>query len=255
MDKLTYLIEYLLKERRDGADIKIPKSGEERFRLFRSLVNLRAPRPVSEKFLTVQDEFLKEKTAEKGITDYKKLTPVKPHIYLWQGDITTLKCGAIVNAANSAMLGCFYPCHGCIDNAIHTYAGVQLRLKCEEIMEEQGHEEPIGKAKITPAYNLPCENVIHTVGPYVDGRLTQRHSEQLSSCYSECLKTAAENKVSSIAFCCISTGEFHFPKQEAAGIAVKTVTDFLKYDSEIEVIFNVFGKDDLKIYQRLLGAN
>ena len=255
MDKPTYLIEYLLEEHGDGKGIAIPKREEERFRLFRSLVNLRAPRPISEEFLTVQDEFLKEKTAEKGITDFKGLTPVQSRVYLWRGDITTLKCGAIVNAANSAMLGCFYPCHGCIDNAIHTYAGIQLRLKCAEIMSEQGHEELVGKAKITPAYNLPCEKVIHTVGPYVDGRLTQRHCEQLSSCYRECLKAAAENKISSIAFCCISTGEFHFPKREAAEIAVNTVTEFLKHDSEIEVIFNVFGKDDLKIYQRLLGAD
>lgn len=255
MDKLNYLTEYLLEERRDGDGIAIPKNAEECFKLFRSLVNLRTPKPISKDFLSVQDKFLQEKIAEKGIVNCSDLSPVKPHIYLWQGDITTLKCDAIVNAANSAMLGCFYPCHGCIDNAIHTYSGVQLRLKCAEIMREQGHDEPIGKAKITPAYNLPCKNIIHTVGPYVDGRLKKEHCEQLSSCYLECLKAAAQNQISSIAFCCISTGEFHFPKEEADKIAIKAVSEFLKSNSGIEVIFNVFGNEDLKIYERLLGAN
>lgn len=253
MDKLSYLIEYLLEERQDGKNIMIPKGAEKHFELFRSLVNLRTPKPISKDFLSVQDEFLKEKTAEKGIVSYTDLSPVKPHVYLWKGDITTLKCGAIVNAANSAMLGCFYPCHGCIDNAIHTYSGVQLRLKCAEIMREQGHGEPIGQAKITPAYNLPCEKIIHTVGPYVDGNLKKEHCEQLNSCYLECLKAAVKNQISSIAFCCISTGEFHFPKEEAAKIAVKAVSGFLKSNPEIEVIFNVFGNEDFKIYERLLS--
>lgn len=255
MDKLSYLIKYLLEERQDGDNIAIPKNTEERFRLFRSLVNLRAPKPISEEFLSVQDTLLQEIIAEKGIVSFSGLSPVRPHIYLWQGDITTLKCDAIVNAANSAMLGCFYPCHGCIDNAINTYSGVQLRLKCAEIMREQGHDEPVGKAKITPAYNLPCKNIIHTVGPYVDGRLRKKHCEQLSSCYLRCLEAAAQNQISSIAFCCISTGEFHFPKEEAAKIAIKTVSEFLKSNSGIEVIFNVFGNEDLKIYEWLLGAN
>lgn len=254
-EKLSYLIKYLLSENRDYKNIAIPENTEERFGLFRSLVNVRAPRSVPDEFLTVQDEFLRDKITEKGIVNYKDLTPIKPRIYLWQGDITTLKCDAIVNAANSAMLGCFYPCHGCIDNAIHTYSGVQLRLKCAEIMREQGHDEPIGKAKITPAYNLPCKNIIHTVGPYVDGKLKKEHCEQLSSCYLECLKAAVQNQILSISFCCISTGEFHFPKEEAAKIAIETVSGFLKSNPGIEVIFNVFGNEDLKIYERLLGAN
>lgn len=170
---------------------------------------------------------------------------------MWQGDITTLKCGAIVNAANSQMLGCFCPCHGCIDNAIHTFAGVQLRLECAEML--QGFEEPVGKAKITAAYNLPCDKIIHTVGPYVGGGLTDEHCGQLRSCYRECMETAVRNGITSIAFCCISTGEFHFPNKKAAEIAVQTVDEFLQNNSEIKVIFNVFKDDDYGIYKQLLG--
>lgn len=253
--KLNYLIKYLLSENSDYENIAIPEGAEERFRLFRSLVNMRAPKPVSEKFLAVQDEFIQGELAEKGVVNYKDLTPVKPRIYLWQGDITTLKCGAIVNAANSQMLGCFCPCHGCIDNAIHTFSGVQLRLECAEIMRKQGFDEPIGRAKITSAYNLPCDKIIHTVGPYVGGRLTEEHCEQLISCYRECLKSAVQNGIPSIAFCCISTGEFHFPNEKAAEIAVKTVGEFLHNNSDIEVIFNVFKNEDYTIYKRLLGGN
>ncbi len=261
MNKLSILIDYLLEEYPKNKRPEIPVDNTERFKLFRSLVNVRTPKPVSEEFLKVQDELLRDITTEKGIVDYKDLTPVKPHIYLWQGDITTLKCGAIVNAANSQMLGCFCPCHGCIDNAIHTFSGVQLRLECAEIMRAlsasrktlQGYEEPVGKAKITAAYNLPCDKIIHTVGPYVGGKLTDEHCEQLSSCYKECLKTAVQNGISSIAFCCISTGEFHFPNEKAAEIAVKTVSDFLKINPEIEVIFNVFKDNDYAVYKRLLG--
>ncbi|MBD5128374.1 MAG: protein-ADP-ribose hydrolase [Ruminococcaceae bacterium] len=252
-EKLSYLIKNLLSENADYKNISVPDGAEERFRLFRSLVNVRAPKPLSEEFLGFQDEFLRETIAEKGIVDYKDLTPIKPRVYLWQGDITTLKCGAIVNAANSQMLGCFCPCHGCIDNAIHTFSGVQLRLECGKIMNAQGVEEPVGQAKITDAYNLPCEKVIHTVGPYVGGRLTEEHCEQLSSCYRECLKTAVQNGISSIAFCCISTGEFRFPNEKAAEIAVKTVRDYLQNEQNIEVIFNVFKDNDYEIYKRLLG--
>ncbi|MDE7230546.1 MAG: protein-ADP-ribose hydrolase [Oscillospiraceae bacterium] len=262
-EKLLFLIKYLLSENTDYKDIDVPESEDERFRLFRSLVNVRPSKPVSEEFLTVQDELLREKIAEKGVVNYKDLTPIKPHIYLWQGDITTLKCGAIVNAANSGMLGCFCPCHGCIDNAIHTFSGVQLRLECAEIMHAlsasrktlQGFEEPVGQAKITDAYNLPCDKVIHTVGPYVGAKLTNEHCEQLRSCYRECLKTAVQNGISSIAFCCISTGEFHFPNEKAAEIAVETVDEFLRENNNIEVIFNVFKDSDCTIYKRLLGGN
>lgn len=254
-DKLDYLISRLLSENPDYKNIAVPDSGEERFRLFRSLVNVRAPKPVSEDLLAVQDEMLGEMLAEKGVVDYKYLTPIKPRIYLWQGDITTLKCGAIVNAANSQMLGCFCPCHGCIDNAIHTFSGVQLRRECAEIMKNQGFEEPVGRAKITSAYNLPCDKIIHTVGPYVGGTLTEEHCGQLRSCYRECLKTAVRNGISSIAFCCVSTGEFRFPNEKAAEIAVETVDEFLRGNDNIEVIFNVFKDSDWAIYKRLLGGN
>ncbi|MDE6030447.1 MAG: protein-ADP-ribose hydrolase, partial [Oscillospiraceae bacterium] len=236
-------------------NIAIPEDGEECFSLFRSLVNVRAPKSISEEFLAVQDEYLKEKLAAKGITDYKELTPAEPRVYLWQGDITTLKCGAIVNAANSAMLGCFCPCHGCIDNAIHTFSGVQLRLECADLMRRQGFDEPVGRAKITSAYNLPCDKIIHTVGPYVGGRLTEEHCEALKSCYISCLEAAAQNGISSVAFCCISTGEFHFPNEKAAEIAVQTVRGYMKNNNDIEVIFNVFKNEDLQIYNRLLGGN
>lgn len=253
MNELEFLINYLIAERNGSENISIPKNEKDAFDLFRALVNMRPPKAVTEEFLTVQDRYLKRKLREKGITDHNSLREKEHGIYLWQGDITTLKCGAIVNAANSAMLGCFCPCHGCIDNAIHTFAGVQLRLECAEIMNRQGHDEPVGQAKITNSYDLPCDKVIHTVGPYVSGKLTEKNISDLQSCYLECLKLAAENNISNIAFCCISTGEFHFPNEKAAQIAVKTVRKFLNTNKEIKVIFNVFKNSDLKIYEKLLG--
>ena len=250
-ERRVYLINYLLAER--GETVDIPSDEYNQKRLLRSLFNVRMPAPVSEDFLRVQDEYLQEEAARKGITDIADLKPVQEGIYLWQGDITTLKCDAIVNAANSQMLGCFNPCHGCIDNAIHTYAGVQLRNACYELMKAQGHEEPTGHAKITRAYNLPCQYVIHTVGPIVSGRLTARDCEMLKSCYLSCLKVAEENDVNSIAFCCISTGVFGFPQNEAAQIAVQTVMDYKeKHNSDIKVIFNVFKNEDLAIYKKVL---
>jgi len=250
-ERRLYLIEYLLAER--GERIEIPTDEYNQKRLLRSLFNIRMPRETSEDFLRIQDEYLQEETRRKAITDIADLEPIQDDIYLWQGDITTLKCGAIVNAANSQMLGCFNPCHGCIDNAIHTFAGVQLRRCCDEIMQKQGHEEPTGQAKITPAYNLPCKFVIHTVGPIVSGKLNEQHCELLKSCYLSCLKLAEENGCKSIAFCCISTGVFGFPQYEAAEIAVSTVKDYKKTtSSDIKVIFNVFKDDDLMIYRNLL---
>lgn len=253
MNELEFLINYLIAERNDSENIKIPTNEKDAFDLFRALVNVRTPKAVTEEFLTVQDRYLKRKLREKGITDHNSLQEKEQGIYLWQGDITTLKCGAIVNAANSAMLGCFCPCHGCIDNAIHTFAGIQLRLECAEIMNRQGHDEPVGQAKITNSYDLPCDKVIHTVGPYVSGKLTEKNISNLQSCYWECLKLAAENNISSIAFCCISTGEFHFPNEKAAQTAVKTVREFLNANKEIKVIFNVFKDEDRRIYEKLLG--
>lgn len=246
------LIKYLLSENPGYGRIRVPASESEQFRLYRSLVNLRPAGEVPEEYLAAEDDYLRRMTAAKGVTDIADLTPVENNIYLWQGDITTLKCGAIVNAANSGMTGCYQPCHGCIDNCIHTFAGVRLRLECAEIMEKQGFEEPTGGAKITSAYDLPCEHVIHTVGPIVQGRLTDEHRRLLKSCYDSCLALAAENGVDSIAFCCISTGVFGFPKLPAAEIAVGAVRDFLK-THDMKVIFNVFGDDDLEIYRKLLG--
>lgn len=250
-ERQLYLIKYLLSEDKKYEKMSVPESEEERFRLLRGLMNIRPPKPVSEEFLEVQDEFLKEKISSKGITNIADLLPIENGIYLWKGDITTLKCGAIVNAANSQMLGCFHPCHNCIDNAIHTFAGVQLRLECANIMERQGCEEPTGSAKITSAYNLPCGNIIHTVGPIVSGKLTEKNCRQLESCYESCLEAAVRNNVQSIAFCCISTGVFGFPQKEAAEIAVNTVKEFLK-THDIEVIFNVFRQDDCDIYSGIL---
>lgn len=249
---LEFLIEYLTHENKRYSDIALPKSANEQFRLYRSLVNIRPAMSASEKYIKAEDEFLQRMTETKGITNIAQLQPIKKNIYLWQGDITTLKCGAIVNAANSGMTGCYQPCHNCIDNCIHTFAGVQLRTECSEIMKKQGFEEPTGQAKITSAYNLPCDYVIHTVGPIVQGKLTEKHCRQLKSCYISCLELAKRNNIQSIAFCCISTGIFGFPKKEAGEIAVETVREFTKIN-DIKVIFNVFGDEDYEIYKRLLG--
>lgn len=250
-EKREYLIEELLKERNEKADI--PSGEFEQKQILRSLFNIRLPKPASEEFLKIQDEYLKEETERKGITDIEDLEPVQDGLYLWQGDITTLKCGAIVNAANSQMLGCFYPCHKCIDNAIHTFSGIQLRNRCGDFMRAQGYDEPTGRAKITPAYNLPCDYVIHTVGPIITSRVTADDCELLKSCYRSCLEKAYENDIESIAFCCISTGEFHFPNELAAQIAVETVKEFIEdTGAEIKVIFNVFKDYDLAVYKQLL---
>lgn len=227
---------------------------QDQFRLFRSLVNVRPTIKAGTSFLQIQDEYLQEALSEKGVTDISSLTPNAEGLYLWQGDITTLRCDAIVNAANSQMLGCFCPCHGCIDNAIHTFAGVQLRLACNELMKQQGFLEPTGKAKITPAFNLPSKYVLQTVGPIIEGHLTKSDCELLASCYRSCLELAERNGIESIAFCCISTGEFHFPNDKAAEIAVQTVRNYKSVThSKIKVVFNVFKDMDYKIYRELLG--
>lgn len=253
-ERRKYLIEYLLAERKQQAEIPIGEN--EQRRLFRALVNVRMPKTAGKEFLQIQDEYLQEELRLKGITDIDGLSPVVSDIYLWQGDITTLKCDGIVNAANPQMLGCFCPNHGCIDNAIHTFAGIELRRECAGIMKMQGYEEPAGQAKITKAYNLPCKYVLHTVGPIVYGKLTEKHEKQLSDCYRSCLALADKNGLKSIAFCCISTGEFHFPNERAAQIAVRTVADYKRQtQSKIKVIFNVFKDYDYEIYARLLETN
>ena len=232
-ERRKFLIDYLLSERSETAEL--PKDEYNQKRLLRSLFNIRMPKEISGEFIKIQDGYLREETSRKGITDIADLVPVQKGIYLWQGDITTLKCDAVVNAANSQMLGCFCLCHGCIDNAIHTYSGVQLRNACYEIMKKQGHEERTGQAKI-------------------GGRLTESDCELLKSCYLSCLNEAVNNNLKSIAFCCISTGEFHFPNDIAAQIAVDTVKEYQK-QHEIEVIFNVFKDYDYELYRELLSAD
>ena len=251
--RLDFLIRCLLNEKEEYRDIEVPADKREKQRLLRSLMNVRPPVPASDEFLQVQDAYLQERLEDRGVTKLEDLTPVQPGLYLWQGDITTLAVDAIVNAANSQMLGCFVPCHGCIDNAIHTYAGVQLRLECAKLMTAQGKEEPTGKAKITKAYNLPCRYVLHTVGPIIYGAVTKTDQELLTGCYRSCLDLATAHGLRSVAFCCISTGEFHFPGKLAAEISIQTVKTWQQQNpNQIEVIFNVFKDSDYKIYKRLL---
>ena len=254
-EKRLLLIQSLLNERPSCQKRIIPADSERQKILLRGLMNVRRPARIGTEFLQMQDAYLQGETAAKGVTDAADLTPIQPGLYLWQGDITTLKCDAIVNAANSGMTGCYIPNHRCIDNAIHTFAGVELRLACEELMEQQGYPEPTGQAKVTPAFNLPCHYVLHTVGPIIDGHVTKADEELLASCYRSCLELAAENSLESVAFCCISTGEFHFPNDLAAEIAVQTVKEFLKKQTSVKkVIFNVFKDLDKAIYEKLLGA-
>lgn len=252
-ERRLYLIRSLLREKIEYREIAIPSDAEGQKRLLRSLMNVRLPRPVDGEFLSVQDEYLKEELERSGITKLSDLIPVNGDLYLWQGDITKLTCGAIVNAANSGMTGCYVPCHACIDNCIHTYAGVQLRLECAQLMQKQGFEEQTGQAKITRAYNLPCNYVIHTVGPVIEGDVTAENERQLASCYRSCLELAEENEIESIAFCCISTGVFHFPNELAARIAVDTVMLYkAETGSRMKVVFNVFKDKDKEIYEKLL---
>lgn len=253
-ERRRYLIRFLLDEDRRYQGMEIPRDTGEQKRLLRSLMNVRMPGAISQEFLKFQDEYLREELQKKHVTSIEELEELQPDLYVWQGDITTLKVGAIVNAANSGMTGCYQPCHSCIDNCIHTYSGVQLRQKCAEIIENQGHEEKTGQAKITPAYNLPCDYVLHTVGPIIYDRVTPEDEELLASCYSSCLKLAEKNEVQSIAFCCISTGVFRFPNRRAAEIALDTVRRYKQNSgSKIKIIFNVFQDKDRLIYEKLLG--
>lgn len=238
---------------------RFPREEGEQRRLLRSLMNLRPPMPLDPDFLAAQDALLSAETAEKGVVDGETLVPTQadPRLVLWQGDITRLRADAIVDADNSALLGCFAPCHSCIDNAIHSAAGLQLRDACAEIMRAQGRPEPAGRAKLTRAYNLPARYVLHTVGPIVGRWVTWKDRRELAACYRSCLALAAEHDLRSVVFCCISTGEFHFPNQEAAEIAVRTVREFLEQQttSVERVIFNVFKDLDAAIYRRLLGPD
>ena len=255
-ERRIWLIKELMAEDDYYRNYDIPSDEKGQKDFLRALMNVREPKDISDEFLQIQDEYLSVENESVGFVSVDELEPIDStgQLYIWQGDITRLKVDAIVNAANSQMCGCFQPLHSCIDNIIHSKSGIQLRLKCADIMRRQGHEEPTGQAKITAAYNLPCEYVIHTVGPIVQRPLTKKHEELLSSCYKSCLDIAAENGVKSIAFCCISTGVFMFPNQRAAEIAVETVKDWLSATgSEMKVVFNVFKDMDLDIYSSLLG--
>ena len=255
-ERRRWLIHALLEEMPRYQYPVFPYTAERQWRLLRSLMNVRPPMPVPEEFLRIQDAFLKEMTEEKGVTEADGLPSCagNSRLVLWQGDITTLRCDAVVNAANSQLLGCFSPCHSCIDNIIHTMSGVQLRLACHEIMQKQGNEEPAGQAKITPGFNLPAKYVLHTVGPIIDDEVTPEAEALLASCYRSCLELAAQHGLRSIAFCCISTGVFRFPPELAAEIAIRTVEEFLQKDTGIRrVVFNVFKDSDLEIYRKLLA--
>ena len=271
LERIHYLNTILLEEMPQyKADAAIfPDELHTQRRLLRSLMNLRHPGPISADFLQEQDILLKEEASNKGVVPpdelpniadetSKDITPQGApahNLILWQGDITRLAADGIVNAANSAMLGCFAPCHGCIDNAIHSAAGLQLREACAQLMEQQGHPEPTGQAKITPAYNLPSKYVLHTVGPIIPANRqpNDAEAELLASCYRSCLELAAQHQLKSIAFCCISTGEFHYPREEAAQIALNTVSNWLASSgSDMKVIFNVFKDEDLTVYKSLL---
>lgn len=253
---MNSLIEALLAEQPQYRELATTGSTEEKKHLLRGLMNIRPPQTVDESFLQMQDAYLQMEASEKGIVPVRNLEEIKPHISLWKGDITRLDADAIVNAANSALLGCFIPCHGCIDNAIHSAAGVQLRLKCNELMQNQNHEEPTGTAKITPAYNLPSRYVLHTVGPIIQGKPSDAQCKQLAACYQSCFELAEQYKLRSIAYCCISTGEFHFPNSLAAEIAVETIETLLKDAKNIKkVIFNVFKENDYEIYADLLSKS
>ncbi len=252
-ERRKFLIRELLQENAQYQDVEVPTGEEEQRQLLRGLMNVRLPGRIGREFLKVQDEYLQAETAAKGITELDGLSPVSEGLYLWQGDITTLRCDAIVNAANSGMTGCYMPNHRCIDNCIHSFSGIQLRMDCAEMMRLQGHEEETGKAKITKAYNLPCRYILHTVGPIISGTPTKTDCERLAGCYRSCLELAAENNLESVAFCCISTGEFHFPNDRAAQIAVSTVKEFMAQETSVKkVVFNVFKDLDKEIYRKLL---
>lgn len=255
-ERLDYLLAWLLAESGQSESAFALGTIEQKRRAYRSLVNVRMPLPASAEYLDIQDEYLRHEAQERGIVSIDALptSPVDSRLVLWHGDICRLRVDAIVNAVNNRLLGCFHPCHGCIDNAIHTAAGLQLRQACEEIMMAQRHLEPTGCAKITPGFNLPAKYVLHTVGPITDGTVTDQDCEALVSCYASCLRLAGTNNLQTAAFCCISTGEYRFPRARAAAIAVQTVREYLDNhaDAPERVLFNVFTDEDKTIYEKLL---
>lgn len=260
-EELAFLIRELQKEMPEYASYAVPEDEEQAFSLFRALCNVRTPgeHQPSERFLAAEADLLQSVTEEKGVTDVEDIpsSDADSRLAVWQGDITTLRADAIVNACNSQLLGCIRPLHSCIDNMIHTMAGVELREACFEIMRRQGREEPAGRAKSTPGFNLPARYVLHTVGPIVRGTVTRHDRELLSSCYTSCLDLAASRSLNNVVFCCISTGVFSFPQDKAAEIAVKTVKEWLdehKDRSVRKVIFNVFKDSDKAIYNSILNV-
>lgn len=258
IENLKTLVGKLLTEDSRYSELQIPDNLDELQKLFRALMNVRVPRPLPEDVKSMQDDELQTQLREKGVVSLSEIpeSPLDLRLRLWQGDITRLQVDAIVNAANSQMLGCFVPLHKCIDNAIHAAAGMQLREECHHIMREQGHEVPTGTAKIAHGYNLPAKWVIHTVGPIIYGEYpTDEDCRLLAECYRNCLRLADGKGLKSVAFCCISTGEFHFPNKEAAEIAVATVREYLAKNplsSLKSVVFNAFKDIDYTIYKNLL---
>ena len=248
MKELDYLISELIKEDNKLSNIKIPTSLEEKKELYRALRNIRNPKPISEEYLKIQDEYLQNEIKEKGITDEKDIPFNKDIISIWQGDITTLKCDVIVNACNEYLLGCFVPGHKCIDNAIHSFAGIQLREECNNIMK--GKTLPNGEVVLTKGYNLPSKYIIQTVGPQVSGTPTKQDIEDLRNCYFNSLELCKEKGLKKVAFPCISTGLYGFPQNEASKIAINTIEEYLKDNKDVfeHIIFNVFKDEDLEIY-------
>ena len=260
-ERLGYLVEKFKEDSVEYRDLETPRDGEGRQRVLRSLMNIRMPGEMAEDVLAVQNDYLKERAREKGVVTPKDIPVVRDVISIWQGDITRLAVDAIVNAANSQMLGCFVPMHTCIDNCIHSFAGIQLRAECSRQMSElrirygKDYEQPTAVPMLTDAYNLPAKKVIHIVGPIVRYGLTPELEKSLADCYRNTLDMCLDNGLKSVAFCCISTGVFHFPNRRAAEIAVDTVTKWLsEHDGQMgRVIFNVFKDDDRDIYKELLS--
>ena len=259
-ERLDYLVEEFKADSGEYKDLNIPDNREEKRRILRSLMNIRMPKEMSSEILKVQDEYLTERANEKGVVNLSDIPVIREGLSIWQGDITRLAVDAIVNAANSQMLGCFVPMHTCIDNCIHTFAGVQLRAECNRQMNElrirygRDYEQPTAVPMLTDAYNLPAKKVVHIVGPIVQYKLTPGLEKDLADCYKNTLDMCADNGLKSVAFCCISTGVFHFPNKRAAEIAVSTVTEWLHSNpGKVErVIFNVFKDEDKTIYEKLI---
>ena len=259
-ERLNFLIEVFRAESKDYTKLCVPAERDGKRKLLRALMNVRMPGPMSTEVLAVQDAYLRERAEEKGVVRLDNISGIRDGLSVWQGDITRLAVDAIVNAANSAMLGCFVPGHNCIDNCIQTYAGVQMRAECNRQMKllkreyGQSYVQPTAIPLLTDGYNLPAKKVVHIVGPVVTGSLTQKHKTELAACYTNTLDLCMREGLKSLAFCCISTGVFHFPNEEAAEIAVNTVRGWQETQGNVieRIIFNVFKDEDKKCYENLI---